>query len=67
MKDLAEYIPAALAKNKYNQASIPEMAKNDILMAEIANALQSIPTMHTLYRKDCRQMDFLTPNSVHLA
>ncbi|EHQ07883.1 MAG: site-specific DNA-methyltransferase [Leptonema illini] len=67
MKDLAEFVPASLKKSKYSQDLIPEMAKNDILMADIANALQSIPTTHTLYRKDCRQMDFLTPNSVHLA
>ena len=36
-------------------------------MADIANTLSSIPTEHTLYRKDARKMDFLSPNSVHLA
>ncbi|MCH8914151.1 MAG: site-specific DNA-methyltransferase [Planctomycetes bacterium] len=48
------------------QRDLPRIARDQTLMAQIESAVRSVPTRHDLHLGDARQMDFLTPESVHL-
>lgn len=62
---LAELLPASLASIGDPQTELPRIAKNPALTDEIERALPHVPTHHTLFRKDSR--DLLTASgSVHL-
>jgi DNA modification methylase len=63
---LASYLPAELRALEGLQTDIPRIAKDKALLARINDAVQSIPTRHTLYHHDARDMRHLRPESVHL-
>jgi len=46
---------------------LPRAAKNSALMAAIERAVADVPTRHALHNADARRMDFVAPESVHLA
>jgi modification methylase len=48
------------------QTVIPTIAKDLKLLSAIDGVVRRIPTSHTLYATDARQMPFLKPNSIHL-
>ncbi len=48
------------------QRDLPRIARDQTLMAQIESAVRSVPTRHDLHLGDARQMNFLTPESVHL-
>jgi modification methylase len=62
---LEEYLPEALRSLADPQTAIPAIAKDERLLALIAEAVQHVPTKHDLYLGDARQMR-LAPESVHL-
>lgn len=70
MKDgdlkLKEYIPSSVAELKNPQIDIPSIAKNERIIAQIESGLHQIPTEHTLYQADSRNLSFLADESVHL-
>jgi len=49
-----------------SQKAIPLLAKDDQATAQISDALRLVPTRHSLYQADARDMAFLEPESVHL-
>jgi len=68
--DLFSYLPQDvkhLEDTRSIDKAIPQIAKTPELMIEIHDAIGKIPTEHNLYRADCREIDFLKPNSIHLA
>ena len=65
--DLAQFLPAEVANLPFSQQLIPRLAKDEGLLRKIESAIHRIPTRHTLYRADARQIDALPPASVHLA
>lgn len=64
--DLDSYLPSSLADIGNLQHEIPKIAKNVALLNEIENAVQQVPTTHTLYQADARKMSFLKKESIHL-
>ena len=50
-----------------DQKSIPSIAKNPSLMAEIRTALSDVETHHAIYHADARELGFLKRESIHLA
>ncbi len=59
-------VPAACHDLAAPQRDLPRIARDPTLMAQIESAVRSVPTRHDLHLGDARQMDFLTPESVHL-
>ncbi len=59
-------VPAACRDLADPQRDLPRIARDQNLMAQIESAVRSAPTRHDLHLGDARQMDFLTPESVHL-
>lgn len=64
--DFESYLPQELRSLENPQTDLPRIAKNPKLTEIIEDALHQIPTSHTLYLHDARQMTFLEPESVHL-
>jgi DNA modification methylase len=64
--DLSLYVPNDLGDIENIQTAIPRIAKDPTLIARIENAVQHIPTSHTLHLGDARKMSTLEPESVHL-
>lgn len=64
--DLAAYLPEELRGIDLEQTTIPGIAKNPILLGEIESCVQTVPTRHMLIHGDAREMEDVTPNSVHL-
>jgi DNA modification methylase len=62
---LKQYLPAGLPALEDHQRALPSIAKNELLLALIDEAVQRIPTLHDLRVGDCRQMA-LEPESVQL-
>jgi len=65
-KELEVYIPSSVAKLKNPQTDIPRIAKNEKIVAQIESGLHQIPTKHTLYQADSRDLSFLADEAVHL-
>src|SRR5262245_61876663 len=63
---LAAYLPAEVASLGASQKDIPRIARDPALMGLIEQAIPGIPTRHTLYRGDARDMRELEPESIHL-
>ena len=59
-------VPATCRDLADPQRDLPRIARDQALMAQIESAVRSVPTRHDLHLGDARQMDFLTPESVHL-
>lgn len=64
--DLVEFVPPEVYPLANPQTDIPRIAKDRRLVKLIEEALRKLPTSHTLYRGDARQMEGLAPNSVQL-
>lgn len=64
--DLAPFIPKRLRHVENQQTAIPRIAKDKQAVADIEDAVRTIPKRHTLYRHDSRTFDAVPPNSVHL-
>ncbi len=64
--DLTEILPFNVAELGAHQKALPAIAKDAKRVAAIEAAVSRIPTTHTLYNADARQMTFLEPESVHL-
>ena len=63
--DLEEFLPPELPHIENLQTAIPQIAKDEQLVAAIARSVRRVPTTHKLLLGDARQMD-LPENSVHL-
>src|SRR3989442_16000142 len=64
--DLSGYVPEGLAKFDDPQTAIPRIAKDTQSIRLIERAVHQVPTSHSLYRGDARDMPVLQPQSVHL-
>src|SRR6266436_4494625 len=64
--DLSRYVPEELAKLDEPQTAIPRIAKDPQLIRLIERAIHQVPTSHSIYRGDAREMPDLDPESVHL-
>jgi modification methylase len=64
--DLSEFVPKEVYPLDNPQTDIPRIAKDKKLVQLIEQALQSIPTTHSLNLGDARKMAGLAPNTVHL-
>jgi len=64
---LAQYVPKEVGSiGRDHQTALPRIAKDQRLSRLIEGALQNIPTVHNLYLRDSREMDFLKAESIHL-
>ena len=48
------------------QSGIPSIAKDSEAMELIGAHVATLPTQHRLFRADCREIDFIEDQSVHL-
>lgn len=64
--DLSQFLPPEVASLTFSQQLIPRLAKDEGLLRKIESAIHRIPTRHTLYCSDSRQIEALAPGSVHL-
>jgi DNA modification methylase len=64
--DLSRYVPEELAKLDDPQTAIPRIAKDAHSIRLIERAVHQVPTSHSIYRGDARDMSGLEPQSVHL-
>lgn len=64
--NLSQFVPAEILTLKDPQTDIPRIAKDKHLAKLIADAIQKIPTKHSLNLGDARDMDRLAEGSVHL-
>ena len=64
--DLSRYVPQELVQIGDPQTAIPRVAKNPESIQLIERAVQKVPTSHSLYHRDAREMPDLEPESVHL-
>jgi hypothetical protein len=64
--DLSSFVPDELVKLGDPQTAIPRIAKDAHLIRLIERAIHQIPTSHSIYRGDARNMSDLEPNSVRL-
>ncbi|MBI2289698.1 MAG: site-specific DNA-methyltransferase [Betaproteobacteria bacterium] len=64
--DPAQWLPSEVGKITDHQTDLPRIAKDPKITAAIEAQLSQIPTMHDLYLRDSRAIDFLASNSIHL-
>ncbi|HTF27038.1 MAG TPA: site-specific DNA-methyltransferase [Candidatus Limnocylindria bacterium] len=64
--DLSRYVPEELAKLDDPQTAIPRIAKDAQSIRLIERAVHQVPTLHSIYHGDARDMSSLEPQSVHL-
>jgi modification methylase len=64
--NIEEYLPKQLRNLQNPQTDIPRIAKDPHLLSLIEQAIQHIPTTHSLHNDDSRKMSALEPESVHL-
>ena len=64
--NLAPHLPIDLPPITNPQTDIPNIAKDERLVRLIHEAVQRVPTTHTLYLGDARSMSALGAESVHL-
>lgn len=64
--DLSGFVPKELIDIGDPQTAIPRIAKNPELIQIISGALQQVPTSHSLYLGDARDMSGREAESVHL-
>jgi DNA modification methylase len=64
--DLSRYVPGELAKLGDPQTAIPRIAKDAQSILLVERAVHQVPTSHSIYLGDARDMSGLEPQSVHL-
>jgi len=64
--DLGKFVPEELGRLGDLQSAIPELAKNDALLALIGRAVKEIPTRHVLVHGDARRMSREKVGKAHL-
>ncbi|MFI5058535.1 MAG: DNA-methyltransferase [Candidatus Acidiferrales bacterium] len=64
--DLSRYVPEELAKLDDPQTAIPRLAKDAQSIHLIERAVHQVPTSHSIYLGDARNMSGLESQSVHL-
>lgn len=64
--DLTTFVPVELRELANHQTDIPRIAKDSRLTQRIDEAVQKVPTHHSLHLSDARAMDHLPEKSVHL-
>ncbi len=64
--DLVRFVPPEVYPLNDPQTDLPRIAKDNRLVKLIGDAVRRIPTTHTLYLGDARDMNTLEPGSVHL-
>jgi DNA modification methylase len=64
--DISRFLPKELGKIENPQTAIPRIAKDRESVLLIERAVQNIPTVHSLYLGDARNMSVLGAESVHL-
>src|SRR5258706_14783764 len=64
--DPADHLPEVIGEIRNHQTDLPRIAKDKKLIAAIEAKLEQLPTHHDLYQRDCRSINFLAPDSVHL-
>ena len=64
--DLSRYVPEELAELGDPQTAIPRIAKDAQSIRLVERAVHQVPTSHSIYRGDARDMSDLEPHSVHL-
>lgn len=67
-QSLRDLIPSdtLLQAQKDEQKALPSFAKNPLLTQKIEEIIRKIPTQHNLILGDCRTVDDIKPESVHL-
>ncbi len=65
--EFARFVPPEIGPIDDPQKALPRIAKDSRLTSRIEATLRELPTRHTIRLGDARAMDFLQPNSVHLA
>lgn len=65
-KDLTTALPKGLRHTADPDTAIPKLSQDPARMAEVEQAVRSIPTTHELRLGDAREMSFLDDESVHL-
>ena len=63
---LREYLPVSVQKLDNPQSDIPKIAKKFELTSAIEQAVQSVPTSHSIYLGDARYLAAIEDASVHL-
>ncbi len=64
--DLSRFVPEELAELGDPQTAIPRIAKDAQSIRLIERAVHQVPTSHSIYLGDARDMPDLEPQSVHL-
>jgi modification methylase len=64
--DLESFLPQELCGLENPQTAIPALAKDARLLSLVEQAVQDVPTSHSLYLGDARRMSDLPAESVHL-
>ncbi len=63
---ISRFVPRELRGLEVSQAAIPRLAKDEGLMRLVEQAVQTVPTSHSLHLGDARHMFALPAGSVHL-
>jgi DNA modification methylase len=63
---MAKFLPAEVLPLNNPQTDLPRIAKDERLIRLIEQAIQQIPTRHTINLGDARRMTGIEPESVHL-
>lgn len=63
---LSRYVPKEFSRIADPQTAIPGIAKDPTSIQLIESAIQHVPTSHSLYLGDARDMSSIKPESVHL-
>jgi DNA modification methylase len=66
LSDFDELVPAELRSLSRPQVEIPRIAKDRRLTCQIEQGLRDVPTSHSIYCRDARNVDVIEPGSVHL-
>ena len=64
--ELDRLLPQQLRELENPQTDLPRIARDPKLTELIRQALDDVPTSHSLFLHDARDMSFLKPHSVHL-
>lgn len=62
----ADGFPVDISRLGDHQTALPRIAKDPALLARIAEHVSHLPTDHSIYRHDARDLSFIPDKSVHL-
>lgn len=65
-RDYSKFLPDSVADLDDLQKDIPRIAKDKKLLLQIESAVRQIPTQHSLFQADSREISFIPNESVHL-